>query len=222
MVCLVILWRFRYKLSLWDLVEMFLQRGIIFAHEAVRDRESKLAPLLSETLRKRRHSSVGTSWYVDETYVNVQWRWQYRYRAIDRDGHLVDVGLSDTWDLAAAEAFFRSAWTVIGVTTDCITTDGHDASPRAIRHVFGERVTHQTNRYLNNHLEQDHRGITQRYRPMYGLKTFDTAAHFCRVVDEIRAFLKSQSQRNRTLTLAQRQRIHRNRFARLMSMMAAL
>ncbi len=213
MVCLVILWRFRYKLSLRDLVEMFLQRGIIFTHEAVRDWESKLSPLLSETLRKRRHSSVGTSWYVDETYVNVQGRWQYRYRAIDRDGHLVDVCPSDTRDLAAAEAFFRSAWTVIGVTIDCITTDGHDAYPRAIRHVFGERVTHQTNRYLSNHLEQDHRGITQWYRPMYSLKTFDTAARFCRVVDAIHAFLKPQSQRNRALMLAQRQRIHRNRFA---------
>jgi putative transposase len=68
---------------------MFLQRGIIFTHEAVRDWERKLAPLLSETLRKRRHSRVGTSWYVDETFLNVQGRWQYRYRAIDRDGHLV-------------------------------------------------------------------------------------------------------------------------------------
>jgi transposase-like protein len=81
-VCLVVLWRFRYKLSLRDLVEMFLQRGIIFTHEAVREWESKLAPLLSETLRKRRHGAVGKSWYVDETYVKVQGQWRYLYRAI--------------------------------------------------------------------------------------------------------------------------------------------
>jgi putative transposase len=31
-VSLVVLWRFRYKLSLRDLVEMFLQRGILFTH----------------------------------------------------------------------------------------------------------------------------------------------------------------------------------------------
>jgi hypothetical protein len=43
---LVVLWRFRYKLSLRDLAEMFLQRGIIITREAVRERESKLAPLL--------------------------------------------------------------------------------------------------------------------------------------------------------------------------------
>jgi putative transposase len=64
----------------------------------------------------------------------------------------VDVRLSDTRDLAAAEAPFRSAWTVTGVTPGRITTDGHDAYPRAIRNVFREGVTHRTNCYLNNYL----------------------------------------------------------------------
>jgi putative transposase len=220
-VCLVILWRFRYKLSLRDLAEMFFQRGMSFTHEAVREWERKLAPLLSAVLRKRRHSQVGTSWYVDETYIRVQGQWQYLYRAIDRDGNLVDVRLSDTRDLTAAEAFFRSAWTVTGVIPDRITTDGHDACPCAIRAVFGDRVTHRTNRYLKNHLEQDHRGIKQRLRPMCGFKTFTTAAWFCLVFDEIRAFLRPQSHRNQPITLAQRRAIHQDRFAQLMGIMVA-
>jgi putative transposase len=126
---------------------MFLQRGLSFTHEAVRGWERKLAPLLSDTMRKRRHGAVGPSWYVDETYIKVQGQWCYLYRAIDRDGHLVDVRLSETRDLAAAEAFFRSAWTVTGTIPDRITTDGHDAYPRAIRNVFGDRVLHRTNRH---------------------------------------------------------------------------
>jgi transposase-like protein len=96
---------------------------------------------------------VGNSWYVDETYIKVQEQWRYLDRAINRDGNLVDVRLSDTLGLAAAEAFFRSAWTVTGVTPDRITIDGHDAYPWAIRTVFGNQVLHRTNRYLNNHLE---------------------------------------------------------------------
>jgi putative transposase len=212
-VCLVALWRFRYQLSLRDLAEMFLQRGFIVTHEALREWESKLAPLLSQVLRKRRYRRAAASWYVDETYIRVQGQWQYLYRAIDRDGHVGDVRLSDTRDLAAAEAFFRSAWMVTGVAPDRITTDGHDAYPWAIRNVFGERVAHRTNRYLNNHLEQGHRGIKQRYRPMCGLNTFATVARFCRVFGEIRAFLRPQSHRNQSLTLAQRRCIHRERFA---------
>jgi transposase-like protein len=53
-VCLVVLWRVRYKLSLRDLPEMFLERGIVFTHEAVRSWEAQFAPLLSEMLRKQR------------------------------------------------------------------------------------------------------------------------------------------------------------------------
>jgi putative transposase len=200
---------------------MFLQRGIVFTHEAVREWGSKLASLLSETLRKRRYGAVGKSWYVDETYIKVQGQWQYLYRAIDRDGHLVDVRLSATRDLAAAEAFFQSAWAVTGVTPDRITTDGHDAYSRAIRNVFGERVWHRTNRYLNNHVEQDHRGVKQRYRSMCEFKQGQSAARFYRLFDEIRAFLRPQSHRHQPFTLEQRRRIHRERFTNLMGMIAA-
>jgi len=53
-IALVVLWRLRYKLSLRDLPEMFLIRGIVFSHEAVRDWEAKLTPALAEGLRRRR------------------------------------------------------------------------------------------------------------------------------------------------------------------------
>jgi hypothetical protein len=45
-----VLWRLRYKLALRDLPEMFLIRGVVFSHEAVRDWETKLAPGLAESL----------------------------------------------------------------------------------------------------------------------------------------------------------------------------
>jgi putative transposase len=73
------------------------------------DWEAQLAPLLSVVLRKRRHGMVGKSWYVDQTYVRVQARWQYLNRTMDRDGYRVDVRLSTTRDRGAAEACFRSA-----------------------------------------------------------------------------------------------------------------
>ena len=182
-IALVVLWRLRYKLSLRDLAEMFLIRGIVFSHEAVRDWEAKLTPALAEELRRRRHRRVGRSWYVDETYIKVHGHWRYLYRAIDRDGALVDVMLSQHRDLAAAKAFFRSATMVTGVIPDRITTDGHDGYPAAIRSELGEAVRHRTNVYLNNRLEQDHRGIKDRYRPMRGFKSTISAGRFCRAFE---------------------------------------
>src|SRR5215217_5980164 len=83
-------------------------------------------------------------------------RWCYLYRAIDRNGTLVDVLFSEHRDRAAAQAFFRSAKAVTGVTPDRVTTDGHDSYPRAIRTELGKDVRHRCSRYLNNRLEQDH------------------------------------------------------------------
>src|ERR1700676_1721409 len=160
-IALVVFWRPRYKLSLRDLPEMFLLRGFEFSHEAVRAWEAKLTPLLIENLRRRRGGGarVGRSWYVDETYIKVHGRWCYLYRAISRSGALVDVTLSEKRDMEAAKRFFRSARAVTGVTPSRVTTDGHDSYPRAIREQLGETVQHRTSRYLNNRIEQDHRGI---------------------------------------------------------------
>ena len=57
-IALVVLWRLRYKLSLRDLPEMFLIRGIVFSYEAVRDWEAKLTPALAKGLRRRRRGKA--------------------------------------------------------------------------------------------------------------------------------------------------------------------
>jgi putative transposase len=79
---------------------------------------------------------------------------------------------------------------------------------------------HRTTRYSNNHLEQDHRGIKPRYRPTGGPRNLRTAAHVCRVFDEVRAFLRPQSRRNQQLSLAQRRTIHQERCRQLVGLMA--
>jgi transposase-like protein len=201
-----VFWRLRYKLSLRDVPEMFLIRGIEFSYEAVRDWEAKLTPSLIDSLRRRRNGRIGRSWYIDETYIKVQGQWRYLYRAIDRSGALVDVRFSETRDMAAAKAFFRSAKQVTGVTPARVTTDGHDSYPRAIRTELGEGVKHRTNRYLNNRIEQDHRGIKGRYRPMRGFKSPDSAACFCRGFDELRNHLYPRSRRNQNIPTNSRRR----------------
>jgi transposase-like protein len=165
-------------------------RDIAFSHEAVGDWEAKLTPALAEELRRRRRGQIGRSWYVDETYVKVHGRWRYLYRAVDRDGALVDVMLSERRDLAAAKGSFRSARTVTGVVPGRVTTDRHDACPAAIRRELGEAVRHRTSVYLNNRLEQDHRGIKDRYGPMRGFKNVGAARRFCLAFDELRSFLR--------------------------------
>jgi transposase-like protein len=53
-------------------------------------------------LRAKRRGHGGVEWHADETYLRVGGRWRYLYRAIDRDGNLVDALLSEKRDMAAA------------------------------------------------------------------------------------------------------------------------
>jgi len=84
-----------------------------------------------------------------QTYVKVAGEWCYLYRAIDRDGNLVDVYLSETRDLAAAKAFLRSARSVTEVEPEQVTTDGHTSYPRAIADELGTDVDHRTSHTLS-------------------------------------------------------------------------
>ena len=216
-VLLVVLWRVRYKLSLRDLAEMFLERGFAFTHEAVREWEARFAPLLADQLRAKRRGQAGRSWHVDETYIRVGGKWQYLYRAIDRDGNLVDSVLSEHRDMDAAKRFFREALDVAEQAPERVTTDGHDSYPRAIRETLGDEVTHRCNPYLNNRIEQDHRGIKQRYYPMRGFGNFDAAARFCRAFDEQRHYFRMRpAMCERVPPLADQRREYYARFQALM------
>ncbi len=139
--------------------------------------------------------------------VDGRWCYLYRYRAIDADGNLVDSLLSETRDMNAAKRFFARARTVVGETPEKVTTDGHDAYPRVIRETLGPQVRHRTCGNLNNRMEQDHRGIKQRYYPMRGFGSFDAAARFCSAHDELRDHLRSRHHLNETVPLAEQRRL---------------
>ncbi len=75
-----------------------------------------------------------------------------------------------------ALGFVKGAADVVGHKPTRVTTDGHYSYPRAIRRILGRKVEHRTGKYLDNRLEQDHRGIKQRYYPMRGFRSFESAS----------------------------------------------
>jgi transposase-like protein len=83
--------------------------------------------------------------------------------------------LSETRDVEAAKQFFAQAFAVIGKPPQHVTTNGHAADPRPIHETLGEQVLHRCSPYVKNRLEQDHRRVKQRVRPMLGVKRVDHA-----------------------------------------------
>jgi transposase-like protein len=112
----------------------------------------------------------------------------------------------------SAKRFFTQAREVVGHKPNKVTTDGHDSYPRAIRTILGRKVQHRTNKYLNNRLEQDHQAIKQRYYPMRGFGSFDSASRFCSAYDEQRHYFRCRSRPKEKVSLSEQRHVFQQRF----------
>ncbi len=167
-IILCVSWYLRYKLSFRDLVEMMSERGLHLAHTTIMRWVHRYSP---EFIKRwnRFGRPAGRSWRVDETYIKVRGQWTYLYRAMGRFGQTIDFRLSTTRDVSAAKAFFKKAIRHEGQPPQTITLDGYAASHRAVREMrtdglLPKRTKLRSSKYLNNMIEQDHRGIKSRTR----------------------------------------------------------
>jgi len=117
--------------------------------------------------------------------------------AIDKAGQTVDFRLSKRRDVGAAKAFFHKAIRHERRPPHIITLDGYAASHRAVHEMQNDGLLPRSTRlrsskYLNNLIEQDHRGIKSRTRPMLGFKNFSSAAITIAGVELLRRIHKDQ------------------------------
>ena len=74
-----------------------------------------------------------TSWLVDETQVKVGGKWKYLFRAVDKQGRLIDLRLSDRRNTRAAHRFLGEALTIMRHwPPSSIITDKLGSYPKAI------------------------------------------------------------------------------------------
>ena len=178
-IVLCVRWYLRFKLSFRDLVEMMAERGLSLAHTTIMRWVQRFVPKFERRWNRFSRQS-GQSWRVDETYIKVRGVWTYLYRAVDRDGMTVDFRLSLRRDVAAAKLFLRKALKTQKRPPRVITLDGYAASHRAVRELPKEnelwnKTKVRSSKYLNNMIEQDHRGVKARIGPMLGFKSFRRA-----------------------------------------------
>jgi transposase-like protein len=84
---------------------------------------------------------------------------------------------------------------------------------------MSSNVQHRTNKYLNNRLEQDHRGIKQRYYPMRGFGNVEAAARFCCAFDELRNYFRSRHTLKEIVSLSEQRQAFLQRLAALKALM---
>jgi len=173
-------WYLRYSLSLRDVEELFAERGLEADHTTIWRWVQRYGPELEQRLRGHL-KPTNKSWRVDETYIRVQGRWCYLYRAIDSTGATIDFLLSALRDAAAAKCLFRKALSdPAHPQPRVINTDKARFYDSAIAAAKAEgtlrrRCRHRPVQYLNNILEQDHRAIKRRVKDKQSFREFRAA-----------------------------------------------
>lgn len=190
---LCVRWYAAYPLSTRNLEEMMAERGVSVDHATVHRWSLKILPVLAKAFRRRQHP-VSQRWRMDETYIRVSGQWKYLYRAVDRFGHTVDFLLTAKRDHAAARRFFERAIGLHGVP-ESITIDKSGANTAAVCSMIadsGVEIELRQSKYLNNLVEQDHRAIKRRTRPMLGFKQFHCAAKLIAGIETMHMIKKGQ------------------------------
>jgi len=189
-------WYAAYPLSLRHLEEMMAERGVSVDHATVHRWALKILPVLAAVFRRRKRP-VGSSWRMDETYILVGGQWKYLYRAVDRLGQTVDFLLTARRDVAAARRFFERAISLHDAP-EKITIDKSGANTAAVRGLVedgGLPIQLRQSKYLNNIVEQDHRAIKRRVRPMMGFKSFWSARRMIAGIETMHMIAKGQMRR---------------------------
>ncbi|MDE9565528.1 IS6 family transposase [Xenorhabdus bovienii] len=171
-------WYLAYALSLRNLEEMLVERGITVDHSTLSRWVHRLIPLMVKRYRRSK-PAVGRRWRMDETYIKIKGQWRYLYRAVDSDGNTVDFLLTAHRDKEAALCFFKKAIRQHG-QPDGVTMDKSGANKAAVDELNKEKtkdndIIIRQNKSLNNLIERDHRHVKRRTRPMLGFKNFRRA-----------------------------------------------
>jgi putative transposase len=167
---------FRFCLSYRDVEELLFVRGVIVSYEAIRKWCRKFGQQYANQLRRRR-PRPGDTWHLDEVFLTINGQRHYRWRAVDQDGHVLDILVQRRRDKQAAKKFFRKLLKGLTYVPRVIITDRLKSYGAALRELLPS-VEHRQHRYLNNRAENSHQPTRQRERRMQRFKSAGHAQRF--------------------------------------------
>ncbi|MEM5317017.1 IS6 family transposase [Paraburkholderia sp. JHI869] len=165
-------WYFRFSLSLRDIEELLLERGVVVTYETIRcwcDKFGAEFAQRAKTARRKR----GNTWHLDEMFVTLRGEPYLLWRAVDEHGTELDVLVQKRRDKAAARRFFQRVLRSNPVPRR-IVTDQLRSYPAAkseipelahVKHVFVKAVAR-----VNNRAKNSHQPTRRRERQMLGFR----------------------------------------------------
>ncbi len=176
---LAVLMYIRYPLSLRQVEDLLLERGIDICHETVRFWWNRFGPIFAAEIRKRRirHQSFSNwRWHLDEVFVRINGKSHYLWRAVDHEGEVLEVFATKRRDRKAALKFLKRTMKRYG-QAKAIVTDRF-RSYRSAMTMIGNVANQECGRGLNNRAENSHQPLRRRERAMAKFRDIKTLQKF--------------------------------------------
>jgi len=168
---------FRFTTSLRDVEEMLAERGVDVSYETVRCWAAKFGPAIAANIRRAR-PRPDRVWHLDEMVVKIRGKRMFMWRAVDREGEVLDMLVQKRRNKAAALKLLKKLLKNQGFVPDQIVTDGL-ASYRAALKVLKGQHRHKPGRLRdNNRVENSHLPVRRRERKMQRFKSQGQAQRF--------------------------------------------
>jgi putative transposase len=174
----------RFTLSLRDVEELMLARGVVVTYETIRSWCAKFGPDYAAQLRRWR-PRPGDKWHLDEVFVKINGTTHYLWRAVDQHGDVLDILVQSRRNAVAAKRFFRKLLKGLRYVPRVLVTDKLASYQVAHREVLPS-VTHRRSKYLNNRAENSHQPTRIRERAMKRFASPGQAQRFLFAFSHIR------------------------------------
>jgi len=160
---------FRFPLSLRMVDELLAARGITVSHETIRQWALKFGQVFANQIR-RRLPAAGDKWHMDEVVLMIAGVKHWLWRAVDRDGTVLDILVQSRRDTRAAKRLLRKLLKRQCRAPRVMITDklrSYAAAKRAVMPL----VEHRKHKGLNNRAENSHQPTRRRERQMKRFKS---------------------------------------------------
>ena len=190
-------WYCRYALSYRDLTEISSERGLKLERSTICRWVQEYAPEINRRMKPYLRMTCD-SWKLDETYVKINGKWHYLYRAIDKHGDALDWMLSLHLNKSAAKRFFKK---LLGnkhsVNPRVINVDKSSTFPPALDELQATKKMPPNTKlraikYLNNSMENDHKSTKSKSRYRQWYQSFSTTRNTLDGMEAMRMLKKGQ------------------------------
>ena len=188
---------YRFGLSLRDVEELLLERGIAVSYETIRRWAKRHGADYARRVR-RKAPAWDDVWHLDEVVVRINGRKCWLWRAVDQDGYVLDEIVQTRRNTKAAKRLLIRLLKKQGASPKRIVTDKLRSYGAARRQTMPD-VEHRSHKSLNNRAENSHLPFRKRERIRQGFRAIGSLQHFVSIFSTVRnLFVPPRSSRSAT------------------------